>query len=69
LIRHEESSRPVQILETQRHTNFQCLNLQGAKPARSTSVPHATYQTSILKDFLSRYDHAEENPVVLDLAR
>ena len=40
---------------------------QSAKPARAPSAPaHASYQTSILKDFIASVTR-KENPVVLDL--
>src|SRR4030095_5982023 len=40
---------------------------QSAKPARTASAPaHASYQTSILKDFIAAVTR-KENPVVLDL--
>ncbi|MSO22114.1 MAG: hypothetical protein EXQ58_02430 [Acidobacteria bacterium] len=40
---------------------------QSSKPARAASAPaHASYQTSILKDFIATVTR-KENPVVLDL--
>jgi hypothetical protein len=39
---------------------------QSAKPARALRPGHASYQTSILKDFIASVTR-KENPVVLDL--